>query len=262
MATVAFNALDLLTKLDSTGDSVSLGIAGFKGVSRVKQVKTQSAEITENILESGALVNDYIINNPVFFTIEGVVSSYHGNTELDEIINQGVRNFGVVAQYLPIRASAEVRRLTQLGVDILNARDKVKSVINDANAILGINNSEDLQTAFMNKIDELHQSKELFKATIAGVDIPDLCIKSSTIERNNEIDALTFTLELQQFRLSTSIKTEKIKVALVNGTGLVKNSGDKNTAKISATKEASVALNLYEYAEDSTVGRFVRGILN
>lgn len=236
---------NFLNNLSGTGDNISLGIGGFLLDVRILESETLTTEITENIVESGAVVNDYLILKPIKYKIEGWVSDVRLNvSNIQRALNNSSNRYGAIVGYLPVRVRGSISRAVAFGQDITNTINKINAVISNIEKAFSIDKTIDIQAQFKTKIRDLHLNKDLFKATIAGENVKNLCITSSTFERNNEVNATRYILEIQVFRFSSDITSEIVKISSVSGAEVLNNTGTVNTKAVSKDQEASILYKL------------------
>jgi hypothetical protein len=187
-----------------------VGIDGFTLLARVRDRTTQTADVPTTFLEDGTHVNDHIILNPITISIDGNVSDVHLKpSEAIAAIREAQNQVGVITQYLPSRTVSQISRISGLISDFTNAVDFVDSVVASAESLGGYLGNEDPEQGnikkFLANMDSIRNSKRLIEIGTEYKTYKNMVITSIEITKDNQENAISFTLEAQQFRFAVSL---------------------------------------------------------
>lgn len=199
---------DFLEAPFKNDEKQEVGIGGFTLLARISESYTKSAEVPTTFLEDGSHVNDHIIRNPLTLNIQGGVSDIHVRAK--PVIRQFQRvqaEVGNITQYAPRWTQAQLSRVSGVANDIADAKRFAEAVIDSGNQALDYLGLQDSSAKgnierFIDAMDSLYESGQLFAIEMPFRRYERMCITSLVVKRNNEQEALEFTLDAQQFRFA------------------------------------------------------------
>jgi len=197
----------------------AVGIGGFTTAARVRERVSRSASVPVTFLEDGSHINDHIIRNPLSLSIDGNVSdSFAMPNPAIAALQSAQAQVGNITQYAPARTQAQISRVSGLANDFTNAIDKVDNFLDSSNRVASYLGLQD-DTAksnienFIDTMESLQEGEQLISIDMPFRTYDQMYITSLEITRNNQTNALDFTMELQQFRFADTIFAEIVPAA-------------------------------------------------
>jgi hypothetical protein len=183
-----------------------VGIGGFRLFAKISETVKNTSQVPTAYVEDGSPVNDHIILDPLTVTIRGNVADL--NVQPRERSQQLARlqaEIGNIAQYAPARTQSQI----SIANGIINqAADKIREI--DAAIDAGeqaldfFSGNEDatkaIQERFLDDMDALFYGKQLVTIDSQYRSYESMVITSFEHTKNNQIDAIEFTITAQQFR--------------------------------------------------------------
>ena len=192
----------------------AVGIGGFTTAARVRERVSRSASVPVTFLEDGSHINDHIIRNPLSLSIDGNVSdSFAMPNPAIAALQSAQAQVGNITQYAPARTQAQISRVSGLANDFTNAIDKVDNFLDSSNRVASYLGLQD-DTAksnienFIDTMESLQEGEQLISIDMPFRTYDQMYITSLEITRNNQTNALDFTMELQQFRFADTISVQ------------------------------------------------------
>lgn len=188
-----------------------VGIGGFTLMARVRERSTQTADVPTTFLEDGSHVNDHIILNPLTLSIEGMVSDVFVRPgPLQEIVRDAQRELGVITQYIPGRTASQLSRVSGIVNDLDSAIRRADSALDAGEQIAQYAGLQDAtaqsnQEKFLDVMEGIRNSKALISIEMPFRTYERMCITSLEITRDNQMNALSFAMEAQQFRFAETV---------------------------------------------------------
>jgi hypothetical protein len=185
-----------------------VGIGGFTMLARISESVTRAKNVPVTFLEDGSHVNDHQIKEPLTLSITGNVADIHRRANPKfSAITEAQAQVGNITQYAPARTQAQISRVSGLVADVNNAIDRADAIIDSgfqaANAVGLIDDTaKSLQEQFLDTMDSIYESGALIAVDMPFRTYPRMCITSLEITRDNERNALDFSIEATQFRFA------------------------------------------------------------
>lgn len=183
-----------------------VGIGGFTLLATVRRSFSLTSRAPVNYVEDGSNASDHIVLDPLVLTIEGNVSDIHIRPNpLIELQRRISSQIGVITKYLPLRTQSELSQINSIVNDATNAVRKVNAVIDDGrNAweFFGNKDSESkgLVEQFIDFIESVHYGKQLINIEMPFRTHDNMRITSSTVDTDNQSNAISFAITAQKFR--------------------------------------------------------------
>lgn len=189
-----------------------VGIGGFTLFARVNDSTSYETQAPTSVVEDGTYSGDTLINAPIKINISGDVSEVFLNPPARSASEPRLPTVGAIATFVPGRTPSQAQRVARV---INTAADKYRQI---DNAIRNGRNASDfagnkagtkpIREQFIDFIESLHYGKQLVKITMPYRVHDSMAITNVTITRDNQRNALTFTLSAQKFRISKTIFTD------------------------------------------------------
>lgn len=197
-------------------DTQVVGIEGFTALIRMTEVENYTTQVTENPLESGAIVNDHLITDPYTISMTGVVTKEHvEGVENFGMLGEWVASAGVVTQYLPPKSKAQATAAKNTIDKGYNTLNKADAIIDDGKTIASLlgggdasNNVQDFRSLMIEK----WQNRQPIKIAMRGHTFSDMAIVSVSFDYDNVWENMGFSMELKKLNIidldkaDTSIK--------------------------------------------------------
>jgi hypothetical protein len=214
---------DFLNRQREGDPKDEIGIGGFTALARVRERYAYSSSVPNSPVEDGSFRNDHIILNPLILTIEGNVSDiYLRPSPLVRDAQRLLGEVGNVTQFLPARTQAQASRVAAVANDAADAIRRVNAIIRAGQQALRFFGNQDEAAKsnieqFIDAMEALHLGKQLISIDMPFRRHDNMVITSLTVDRNNEEEALSFSITAQQFRFVQTIFVEVARPAA--GTG-------------------------------------------
>ena len=197
-------------------DTQVVGIEGFTALIRMTEVENYTTQVTENPLESGAIVNDHLITDPYTISMTGVITKEHiEGVENFGIVGEWVASAGVVTQYLPPKSKAQMtaaKNAIDKGYNLINKADAIIDDGKTVAGLLGIDMGGDNVQQFRSLMIEKWQNRQPIKLQMRGHTFSDMAIVSVSFDYDNVWENMGFSMELKKLNIidldkaDTSIK--------------------------------------------------------
>ena len=252
------------SKALESSSTIEVGIGGFNLFARVSDSSAYETQAPTSVVEDGSFAGDHLINGPVKLTISGDVSDIFINPPPPP--SASASRVPTVAQtnaFLPKRTASQLQRVNKL---LDTAADRYRSINNAINLGVKIGKnagdfsgnktqSKSIREQFVDYIESVHYGKQLISISMPYRLHDSMAVTNVTITRDNQRNALTFTLNAQKFRLAKTIFSDvstfyknpapavKSQTAGVSDKGVQSPTGAAGSA--GATKEKSVLSSIF-----------------
>lgn len=201
---------------DQALDSAStqqVGIGGFTMFARVSDQTQYSTASPTSVVEDGSFVGDHLINAPIKLTISGDVSDVFIQPPPVSASESRIPTVAQMNSFLPKRTVSQIQRVNRV---IDSAADRYRSINNDIEMGIKIGKNvsgfsgnkagtKSLREQFIDYIESLHYGKQLVSISMPFRLHDSMAINDVTITRDNQRNALSFTLTAQKFRIAKTI---------------------------------------------------------
>ena len=190
--------------LESGGD-IEVGIGGFKLFARVNDSTAYETQVPTSTLEDGSFAGDHLINGPIKITITGDVSDVFLPPAPVSASQSRLPTVGVVTSFLPARTASQSKAVAGI---VNSAADRYKDIndriqLGKSASSFGGNSSggKPIREQFIDFVESIHYGKQLVSISMPYRTHESMAISSVTITRDNQRNALSFTLTAQKFRI-------------------------------------------------------------
>lgn len=231
-----------------------IGIGGFVLFARVSDSTSYETQAPTSVVENGSFAGDHLINSPITLNISGDVSDIFLNPPASTATAKRVPTVGKTESFMPSRTPSQIQRIARI---VNSAQDRFKAI--DEKIKLGAPTTEfsgnksigkPIREQFIDFIESVHYGKQLISISMPYRKHDSMAITGVTITRDNQRNALTFSLTAQKFRFAETIFANissfykkpapavKSQTAGVSDKGVQSPTGAAGSA--GATKEKSV----------------------
>lgn len=236
-----------------------IGIGGFVLFARVSDSTAYETQAPTSVVEDGSFAGDHLINSPITLNISGDVSDIFLNPPPSKAVAKRLPTVGVTESFLPARTPSQIQRVAKI---VNTAQDRFKAI--DERIKLGTPATEfsgnkslgkPIREQFIDFIESIHYGKQLISISMPYRKHDSMAITGVTITRDNQRNALTFSLTAQKFRIAKTIFANissfykapapavKSQTAGVSDKGVQSPTGAAGSA--GATKEKSVLSSIF-----------------
>jgi len=201
---------------DKALDSAStqqVGIGGFTMFARVSDQTQYSTASPTSTVEDGSYIGDHLINAPIKLTISGDVADLFIQAPPQSASESRIPTIAQMNSFLPKRTVSQIQRVNKA---IDSAADRYRSINNSINdgikiglSVSGISGNKtgtkSLREQFIDYIESLHYGKQLVSISMPFRLHDSMAINDVTITRDNQRNALSFTLTAQKFRIAKTV---------------------------------------------------------
>lgn len=185
-----------------------IGIGGFSLFARVRERTSLRAGIPTSYVEDGSPMNDHIIREPEFLTIEGMTGDVYegGQTNFLEVTPL-VNTLGAISVYVPRVTSFQASLMNALKNTTSAAMNRLNDLLragNQANSFLGNLDftNKPLGEQFVDAMENIYYGNQLISIDMPYRRYDSMAITSIDIDRDNTNNALSFRIEAQRFRIA------------------------------------------------------------
>lgn len=254
--------------LDSSSTQ-EVGIGGFTLFARVSDSTAYETQSPTSTVEDGSYIGDHLINGPIKINISGEVADVFVKRAPVSASQSRLPAIAAISSFLPRRTQSQMRRAVTTAIsasnqyNALSARFKagLAGVAQLTNGSAGSSPLTDgsagrksIREQFIDFIESIHYGRQLVTIGMPFRKHENMVINSVTITRDNQRNALTFTLTAQKFRIAKTVFSDvsqfykKPAPAVKSQVGPVKDKGvqtPKSGAEAGAKKEKSLATALF-----------------
>ncbi len=201
---------------DQALDSAStqqVGIGGFTMFARVSDQTQYSTASPTSVVEDGSYIGDHLINAPVKLSISGDVADLFIRPPPQSASESRIPTVAQMNSFLPKRTVSQIQRVNKA---IDSAADRYRSINNSINdgVKIGMNagdfsgnktGTKSLREQFIDYIESVHYGKQLVSISMPFRLHDSMAINDVTITRDNQRNALSFTLTAQKFRIAKTV---------------------------------------------------------
>jgi hypothetical protein len=193
----------------SSSSLEEVGIGGFTLFARVSDQTQYSTASPTSVVEDGSYIGDHLINAPIKISINGDVADVFFNAPSKSASDSRLPTVGKTTSFLPERTPSQQQRVAK----VTDSADDRRRGINEEIS-LGTNSgdftgnksgSKPIREQFIDFIESIHYGKQLVTISMPYRTHDSMAINDVTITRDNQRQALTFTLTAQKFRIAKTI---------------------------------------------------------
>jgi len=207
---------DFLTLKYDAAPKERIGIGGFTAMVRINTKVTKTAVVPVSVVEDGTFEGDHVIIDPVKISIQGEASDvFVEASSVMEDLKRTQASVGTVTQYLPARTVAELQQISGLANDLtdsIRAADAFIEAGEQVNRFFGNQDStsKSNRELFLDKMDALYLSRIPFAIDTDFRRYNSMIITSLVTQRDNQTNAVKFSIEATEFRLASTVFTELV----------------------------------------------------
>lgn len=201
--------------LDSSSTQ-EVGIGGFTMFARVNDQTQYSTASPTSVVEDGSYIGDHLINAPIKLTISGDVTDLFIQPPPQSASDSRIPTVAQMSAFLPKRTVSQIQRVNNV---IDSAADRYRSINRaiDDGIKIGLNagdfsgnktQTKSLREKFVDYIESVHYGKQLISISMPYRLHDSMAINDVTITRDNQRNALSFTLTAQKFRIAKTLFTD------------------------------------------------------
>lgn len=186
-----------------------VGIGGFTLFARINDSTTYETQAPTSVVEDGSFIGDHLINAPIKISISGDVSDVFLNPPAQSLSTPRLPTVGQISTYVPGRTVSQLQRV---GAVINTAADRYRAIDsaikNGRNAFDFAGNkagTKPIREQFIDYIEALHYGKQLVAISMPYRVHDSMAITNVTITRDNQRNALSFSLTAQKRRIAQTI---------------------------------------------------------
>lgn len=196
----------------SSSSLEEIGIGGFMMFARVSDQTQYSTASPTSVVEDGSYIGDHLINAPIRITINGDVADVFYNAPPRSRSESRLPTVGKTTSFLPKRTPSQLQWVAKV---INSAADRRREI--DEKISLGSkpgdfvgnkSGGKPLREQFIDFIEAIHYGKQLVSISMPYRTHDSMAINEVTVTRDNQRQALSFTLTAQKFRIAKTIYSD------------------------------------------------------
>lgn len=193
----------------SSSSLEEVGIGGFTLFARVSDQTQYSTASPTSVVEDGSYIGDHLINAPIKITINGDVADVFFNPPVRSASDSRLPTVGATTSFMPQRTPSQEQRAGQVTDSAGDRRRDINEQIslgtNSGDFIGNKSGSKPIREQFIDFIESLHYGKQLTTISMPYRIHDSMAINDVTITRDNQRQALTFSLTAQKFRIAKTV---------------------------------------------------------
>jgi hypothetical protein len=187
-----------------------VGIGGFTFFARVNDQTDYTTDSPTSVVEDGSYIGDHLINAPIRLTISGDVADiFLPPTTTTSRSASRLPTVGKTTSFEPLRTASQlqwVRKIIDTAADrrrsideLMTGGARVKQLTGNASG------SKSYREQFIDFIESIHYGKQLVEISMPFRKHDNMAINSVSVTRDNQRNALTFSLTAQKFRIAKTL---------------------------------------------------------
>ena len=196
----------------SSSSVEEIGIGGFTLFARVSDQTQYSTASPTSVVEDGSYIGDQLINAPIKLTISGDVADVFFNEPPKPRSESRLPTVGKTTSFLPARTPSQIQRVAKIldsaGDRRREINEKISLGSNAGDYVGNKSGGKPLREQFVDFIESIHYGKQLVKISMPYRTHDSMAINDVTITRDNQRQALTFTLTAQKFRIAKTLYSD------------------------------------------------------
>lgn len=199
----------------SSSSTVKVGIGGFTTFAVVSDSSEYSTQAPTSVVEDGSYIGDHLINAPLALTINGDVADVFIAEAPVSRSDARVPTVGIVNSFKPGRTASQIQRVSKIVDtarerydqlnDLLSIGSKSGTTVSDVAGNQA--SAKSITEKFIDFIESVHYGKQLISISMPFRLHESMAVTSVTVSRDNQRNALTFSLTAQKFRIAKTILT-------------------------------------------------------
>lgn len=197
------------TQALSSSSLEEVGIGGFTLFARVSDQTQYSTASPTSVVEDGSYIGDHLINAPIKITINGDVADVFFNAPTRSASDRRLPTVGATTSFMPQRTPSQEQRAGKVTDSADDRRRDINEQIslgtNSGDFIGNKSGSKPIREQFIDFIESLHYGKQLTTISMPYRIHDSMAINDVMITRDNQRQALTFSLTAQKFRIAKTV---------------------------------------------------------
>lgn len=196
---------------ESLGSSSTqeVGIGGFTLFARVSDSTAYETQAPTSVVEDGSYIGDHLINGPIKVTINGDVADIFIAAKAKSMSEKRLPTVGVVNSLRPGRTPSQEQAVARIIDSFTDRRREIDEAMQGGQAAKEVTGStatgKSYREQFIDFIESVHYGKQLVAVSTPFRMHTDMAITSVVITRDNQRNALTFSLTAQKMRIAKTI---------------------------------------------------------
>lgn len=196
---------------ESLGSSSTqeVGIGGFTLFARVSDSTAYETQAPTSVVEDGSYIGDHLINGPIKVTINGDVADIFVAAKARSASEKRLPTVGVVNSFRPGRTPSQQQIVAAIIDSFSDRRRDIDELMSGGQAAKQITGSsatgKSYREQFIDFIESVHYGKQLVAVSTPYRMHDNMAITSVIVTRDNQRNALTFSLTAQKMRIAKTI---------------------------------------------------------
>lgn len=186
-----------------------IGIGGFTFFARVSDSTDYQTDSPTSVVEDGSYIGDHLINAPIRLTISGDVADIFIPDAAPSKSESRLPTVGKTTSFVPPRTASQlqwVRDIIDTAADRRRSIDEQMSGGANVKRLTGNSSgAKSYREQFIDFIEAIHYGKQLVEISMPFRKHDNMAINGVTITRDNQRNALTFSLTAQKFRIAKTV---------------------------------------------------------
>lgn len=189
-----------------------IGIGGFTLFARVNDSTNYQTQAPTSVVEDGTYLGDHLINAPIRLNISGDVSDVFVNAPVQSLSAKRLPTVGQVVSLLPTRTTSQAQRVNRIINTAMDRYRQIDNAIKQGQNVFNLAGNKasgkPIREQFVDFIEAIHYGKQLVSISMPFRLHDSMAITDVTITRDNQRNALTFSLTAQKFRIAKTVFTD------------------------------------------------------
>lgn len=196
---------------ESLGSSSTqeVGIGGFTFFARVSDSTAYETQAPTSVVEDGSYIGDHLINGPIKVTINGDVSDIFIEAKARSASEKRLPTVGVVNSFRPGRTPSQAQTVAKIINSFNDRRREINEAMSGGQAAKEVTGStatgKSYREQFIDFIESVHYGQQLVAISTPFRMHENMAVTSVVVTRDNQRNALTFSLTAQKMRIAKTI---------------------------------------------------------
>lgn len=196
----------------SSSSTEEVGIGGFMFFARVNDSTAYETQAPTSVVEDGSYIGDHLINSPIKLSITGDVADVFIAKAAQSKSESRLPTVGATNSFRPGRTVPQqqvVARIIDTAADRRRELNEQMSGGKNVTELSGNRSTgKSYREQFIDFIESVHYGKQLVEISMPFRKHDNMAITSVTVTRDNQRNALTFSLTAQKFRIAKTIMSD------------------------------------------------------
>lgn len=186
-----------------------IGIGGFTFFARVNDQTEYTTDSPTSVVEDGSYIGDHLINAPIKLTISGDVADIFLPSFVPSQSESRLPTVGRTTSFFPGRTASQLQWISKIIDTAADRRREINEQMSGGANIKQLTGNssggKSYREQFIDFIESIHYGKQLVEISMPFRKHDNMAINSVTVTRDNQRNALTFSLTAQRFRIAKTI---------------------------------------------------------